>query len=94
MVAVPSGEAVRGGPEIGHGVGTMDLSHFRDVPKIWCPGVIIDFHMAALARPKDTRPVVQTTGCQPYSLSVGGLVLPVFNPPAFSWWSLSDFRGR
>jgi len=55
-------------------------------------GVIIDFHMAALARPKDTRPVAHTTGFQ-YSLSVGGLVLPVFNPPAFSWWSLSDFRG-
>ena len=44
--------------------------------------------MAALARPKDTRPVAHTTGFQ-YSLSVGGLVLPVFNPPAFSWWLLS-----
>ena len=36
--------------------------------------ILFDFHKAALARPKGARPVVQTTGFQPLSLSVGGLV--------------------
>jgi hypothetical protein len=33
---------------------------------------------------------LQTTGFQPFSLSVGGEVRrKLLNPPAFSWWSFS-----
>jgi hypothetical protein len=33
----------------------------------------------------------QTTGFQPFSLSVGGEVRrKLLNPPAFSWWSFSQ----
>jgi hypothetical protein len=34
--------------------------------------------------------LLQTTGFQPFSLSVGGEVRrKLLNPPAFSWWSFS-----
>jgi hypothetical protein len=38
-----------------------------------------------------SSPWFQTTGFQPFSLSVGGEVRrKLLNPPAFSWWSFSD----
>lgn len=60
--------------ELCHQVDDADLTQ-AETPVIHKQSSsLLIFHRAALARPKGARPVVQTTGFQPPSLSVGGSV--------------------
>jgi hypothetical protein len=54
----------------------------------------IDFPLGGFSPPEGRlAPWFQTTGFQPFSLSVGGEVRrKLLNPPAFSWWSFSFMR--